>query len=43
MRCLTFHHLHVLQRKLPQELVFTGGIDHTRSRVSERAVGEEQE
>lgn len=31
---LTFHHLHLLQRELPQELVFTGGVNHTGSRVA---------
>lgn len=33
---LTFHHLHILQRKLPEELVFTGGVDCTCCWISER-------
>lgn len=33
---LTFHHLHILQRKLPEELVFTGGVDRTCCWISER-------
>lgn len=32
---LTFHHLHILQRKFPQEFVFTGCVDDAGSRVSE--------
>lgn len=38
MRNLTFHHLHLLQRELPQELVFAGGVDHTGGGVSDGKV-----
>lgn len=33
---LTFHHLHLLQRELPQELVFTGGVNDAGGRVAVR-------
>lgn len=40
---LTFHHLHILQGKFPQKLVFTWSINHAGSRVSEEGWREKQE
>lgn len=42
-KSLTFHHLHILQGKFPQKLVFTWSINHAGSRVSEEGWREKQE
>lgn len=42
-KSLTFHHLHILQGKFPQKLVFTWSINHAGSRVSKEGWRKKQE